>query len=245
VVNVQDGAQAVERTGRKQDVSQDSRISTTWISGTPSLFWKRVLTAKYVGDADFVWLFDSELTVHPSVNPLTQLVEVAKSTDAPIVFARPRIDRTMDAGCIATTVRVAHLFPSIVMKAEAWKLFHHGVLSQAPDTHLPHLEGGLGMLICGLVERSMRGNSDKAACVESHMASIQLVDQLLNRGATDCPAESCADPLRAMYPTAFNATARDFHDRCWAPGLRGMRQTNARRRPSKVSGSAVRSRAGR
>jgi hypothetical protein len=59
VVNVQDGAQAVERTGRKQDVSQDSRISTTWISGTPSLFWKRVLTAKYVGDADFVWLFDS------------------------------------------------------------------------------------------------------------------------------------------------------------------------------------------
>ena len=221
-------------TGRKADVSLDARISTTWISGARSIFWKRVLTSAYLSEPlDYVWLFDATLAAHPSVNPLAQLVQVLKSTEASVVYGRTRSasSRTRggesaeatDGNCAASTVRVAELAPSVVFTADGWRHFHNNVLNRFEDDRLVQFEPGFELLVCPLVhQRNFKNN--RPACVEAQLWSTRLTDARELAAEVHqrrCPELRCAGPLRRTFRTSFNTTEHD-DDRCWAASPRGL-----------------------
>ena len=245
-------------TGRDLDVSLDARIRTTWINGPRALFWKRVLTPELlVEPIDFVWIFDADLAVHPALNPLPQLVHVLKGTEASVAFARPLSpsrapvasaqSRAQDENCAAATVRHAQLSLSAVFKVEAWKLFHGNVLKRLDDPRLEQLEPGFDMLMCGLFGKRW-ADTGRPACVESHLWSTRLDERgrELTKAVTPssslrCEAIRCQQPLRRLYPSAYNASDHD-DGRCWAAGPRGLTIQKWLRKPPgiKVRGGSGR-----
>ena len=247
VINLQDKHAETNgaKSGRKADVSLDNRISTTWINGPRSLFWKRILTGRLLSDPiDYVWLFDATLAVHPTVNPLLQLSHMLAKTEASVAFPRVRsvnspADPSMVSAngpsCAAYVVRTVPLAPSVVFKAEAWKHFHGAVLSKISDDRLSSLEPGFEELVCGTMFQRWGERTNRPACVAAHVSSMQLgtwKDLAAEAAAhrRGCPESSCAGPLRRMYPVAFNASVHD-DDRCWMATPKGL-ESNRKRGPS-------------
>ena len=243
-----------QRTNRKLDVSLDARITTSWLNGPRSLIWKQLLTPELIADpVEFVWLFDPSLGVHPSVNPLPQLIHVLKSTEAAIVFARldghSLLKSAHAAGsqaegpsCTASTVRSAPLGPMTVFKAEAWRQIHGNVLSRIDDSQLAQLEPGFEMLFCGIFGRRYN-QLGRPVCVESHLIATRIdaggARSIPSQLRTDhrCDPSTCANPLRRMYSLAFNVTAHE-DGRCWVAGPKGLTLARWTRRPpdAKVRG---------
>ena len=234
VINMNDAEARKPSSGRKADISLDARISTTWINGPRSLFWKRVITPALLSEpVEYVWLFDATIAVHPSTNPLVQLVHLLKSTEASVAFPRIRSTtsaarskaKESDASCAAVTMRTAAFAPSVIFKADAWKHFHGTVLTRLRDEHLAAVEPGFDQLVCGVVnERYERAN--RPACVEAFVTSTQLGDRrdLIAEAAAqqhDCPETTCSSPLRHMFPSTFNTSTHD-DGKCWVASARGL-----------------------
>ena len=138
---------------------------------------------------DYVWLFEPSLAVHPSSNPLAQLVHVMRSTEAYLVYPRPLSPPNApvanapsqghpeDTGCAVSTVRNAPLSLSTVIKADAWKLLHGSVLARYDEAQLEKLEPGFEMLFCGLISQRW-GDTGRPACIEAQtLFSTRLAER--------------------------------------------------------------------
>ena len=246
VVNLLEKEGSKGRTGRHQDVSQDDRIMTTYIRGPRALFWKHVLTPGFLADPiDYVWLLDPSLAAHPAANPLPQLLNVMRTTEAYLVYSRPHSSTlghkvkafspgaAENPGCAASTVRYAPLALSTVIRADAWKLIHANVLSRIDETQLGKVEAGFEMLLCGVIYRRW-GDTRRPTCVESHLLSSRLSEGReqfdLSVPVGGCEAEKCQAPLRKLFPLTFNGSLHD-DGRCWVPGPKGLVMTRWARKP--------------
>jgi hypothetical protein len=80
------------RKGSQPDASLFSRIITTWVRGPKERVWAQLLrpSTEALRHASYVWIFDPSLAVHPVHNPLAQMVETLRATDASIVYAMVR-----------------------------------------------------------------------------------------------------------------------------------------------------------
>lgn len=251
VVNINEKESGKGRPSRGSDISLDARIRTTYISGPRALFWKRVLTGAILRDPlDYVWLFEPSLAVHPSSNPLAQLVHVMRSTEAYLVYPRPLSPPNApvanapsqghpeDTGCAVSTVRNAPLSLSTVIKADAWKLLHGSVLARYDEAQLEKLEPGFEMLFCGLISQRW-GDTGRPACIEAQtLFSTRLAERREQVEASllvgrSCDSQGCEAPLRRAYPNAFNTSMHD-DGRCWAAGPRGLNLLRWTRKPPYV-----------
>lgn len=61
------------------------RIQVSWVPGMKGLFWKTVLTPLRTSMFRVVWLFDSDMAVHPSVLPLGTIVRTLLATNASLL----------------------------------------------------------------------------------------------------------------------------------------------------------------
>ena len=61
------------------------RIQVSWVPGMKGLFWKTVLTPLRTSTYRVVWLFDSDMAVHPSVLPLGTIVRTLLATNASLL----------------------------------------------------------------------------------------------------------------------------------------------------------------
>ena len=57
----------------------------SWVPGMKGLFWKTVLTPLRTSMFRVVWLFDSDMAVHPSVLPLGTIVRTLLATSASLL----------------------------------------------------------------------------------------------------------------------------------------------------------------
>lgn len=246
VLNVHDGNQTSGMSSsHHEELSVDSRISTTWIQGARALFWKRVLTPYFLRSAQYVWVFDYTVLVHPSVNPLAQLVHVLTATDGMLVSARMHdasgtVNASADeTGCDASTVHVASLSPSTVIRTSAWELFHFRVLKPLSNTQLTLLDKGIESVMCSSFAESARV---KPRCLQSQTIwvhqdvsrSRSLADGIgPNMHARRCPPQSPCSRLVRTLSATYNTSSQD-PVRCWVAGPRGLT----------VKGATVRERRG-
>ena len=108
-----------------------NRVGWTWIPGMKVLFWKLVLTPAYVQRFSAVWMFDSDVAVHPSIFPLGSLMGRAQ-------WHRRKFAATVDSRSSARHIpwlparqACPHVLPG-----------HNGQVCGAHDPHLQN--GGVG-----------------------------------------------------------------------------------------------------
>lgn len=58
------------------------RAEITWVQGMKGLFWKRVLTPARLHGIEVLWLFDADVSPHPSVLPLGLLTSALLTANA-------------------------------------------------------------------------------------------------------------------------------------------------------------------
>ena len=143
-----------ERSGREREASFDLRISTMYVPGGRAAFWAALLKPPRLEPTiKHVWLFDPSLAIHPATNPLLQMVELLRATEAAAVFASPEPSHAPPSGralarlpaeqaaapaaaaaarhppCFASSTGVAALSPSLVMMREVAVALEATVLS--------------------------------------------------------------------------------------------------------------------
>ena len=114
-LNMNDGrADGVPRAVRKgaqpgEEVTIFAGISTSWIRGPRVRFWQHALApgGSLVRGVDYVWLFDPNLAVHPTLNPLPMLYELLRATDAGVVFAEAADEQREGPGKAAAEAAAA------------------------------------------------------------------------------------------------------------------------------------------
>ena len=252
-LQVRNGGPVKDRKGLMLDVSLDDRIATHWVDGPRSLFWKTVITPALLqsSNSEFLWLFDATIAVHPPLNPLPQLVQMLRSTEAAVVYSRVQRSAAigeepnvmLNTSCLASTSRYAPFGPSSVFRADAWKHFWTSTLQRTPDEWLARIEPGFPRVFCGVAYHQHFGK--KPACVEAQLMSSQIADEPVparRRGRaeapavpTGCPKDSCETPLRKMHPNAFDAIAHD-DGTCWFAAPRGLMSRGGRPGPVKRGG---------
>ena len=117
-----------------------NRLGTTWIPGMKGLFWKLVLTPAFVQRFSAVWMFDSDVAVHPSIFPLGSLMGVLSGTGASLL--QPSIRAQWDGtyhgflrvkhahmSCLATTAKFVELMIPI-FRMEAWAAVHRRMFAR-------------------------------------------------------------------------------------------------------------------
>lgn len=91
-VNFNDGlADGSPRKGAPVDQMTDVRVDTYWVRGSRARFWTLVLAPAMLARQRiaYIWLFSSCVFVHPAINPLRQMHQLLRATDASVVFLRP------------------------------------------------------------------------------------------------------------------------------------------------------------
>lgn len=137
--------------------SGGSRIEVVTIPGMKTLFWKRHLTAALTRHLEVVWLFDSDIAVHPAVFPLGSLAAVLQTTRATLL--QPSIDggtinnwlksRQAHSSCVATTVPWVEL-QTPLWSGDAWAAYHDLLLSQLSDVDLAASDYGVDISWCAV-----------------------------------------------------------------------------------------------
>ena len=138
-----------------------NRLGTTWIPGMKGLFWKLVLTPAFVQRFSAVWMFDSDVAVHPSIFPLGSLMGVLSGTGASLL--QPSIRAQWDGtyhgflrvkhahmSCLATTAKFVELMIPI-FRMEAWAAVHRRMFARLADEDLFRADHGIDLTWCALV----------------------------------------------------------------------------------------------
>ena len=125
------------RKGSQPDASLFSRIITTWVRGPKERVWAQLLrpSTEALRHASYVWIFDPSLAVHPVHNPLAQMVETLRATDASIVYAMVRracIPLPMYLPCISQLTDASIVYAMVRSHAEA-----HNYTQPAQRFHTP------------------------------------------------------------------------------------------------------------
>jgi hypothetical protein len=216
-----------------------------------SQVWRRLLdpfTSSLLAGVSVVWLFDAALALHPAVNPLPMLVDMMVAVDAEVLHATPRAlalrshappaDSTttaappsgglIDGKCIAaTTTRVA-LSPFVLVRREAWHVFHTKMLSRLHDA--PQIAHAHEEALCSILSRS---RAPKPGCVEIARPRIDLLDpkayereastdKLLTERLFGPPKRQCAEDrgcARVLGQAAVSNASRWQEPLCWIYGM--------------------------
>lgn len=206
-INLDDGpTDGTPRTNAPLEVSNDLRISTTWINGPRARVWKVLCDPRsdLMRGVSYVWLMDPSVGLHPSLNPISMFVEVQRATDASVVFSTPPaaaantrgddaaiVDRLAAAGgatvtkndvsCAAATAKRALLGTFAVIKRDVWDTFHAKALDRL-FTPRPPWPRGTNIHIARALEELVCGlasrlRRDPPACVEVFTPVVHILDR--------------------------------------------------------------------
>ena len=214
--------------------SDHNRVGTTWIPGMKVLFWKLVLTPEYVRRFNAVWMFDSDVAVHPSIFPLGSLMGVLSDTGASLLqpSIRARMHGTYHTflrvkhahmSCMATTARFVELMIPI-FRMEAWAAVHRRIFARLPDQDLFRSDHGIDLTWCALIASEI---PDRPPCLVTPSLSAlhtntHLIERFLqnNSGA----ARSCSGVCKTLQREFKPFWANYSHDTkdCWGASIGGL-----------------------
>lgn len=134
------------------------RVHGYALPGMKTLFWKRHLTPSRTRHLEIVWLFDSDIAVHPSAFPLGQLASILQSTRATVLQPSVRAlvhgthhtflrVRAAHMSCLATTAMWVEM-QTPLFTGDAWAAYHENVLSVVSDDDLAVSDYGIDISWC-------------------------------------------------------------------------------------------------
>ena len=230
IVNHFDAGDQSRRPTAGADASSngDRRITFTWVPGMKGLFWKRVLTPERVRPFRVLWLFDADVSVHPSVLPLAPLVGTLLATDASLLQPAVRAAggetqhtwlraRATHISCVATTAKFVEL-QTPLFAADAWQDFHSRVLAHLPDAALELSSFGLDVTWCGALAHAF---PHRPTCLVVHHANAVHLNALTvsrfagtrTRSSDRQCSETC-HALRSAFPAFYGNTSHHTRE-CW------------------------------
>ncbi|KAL3931933.1 MAG: hypothetical protein SGPRY_000916, partial [Prymnesium sp.] len=150
-------------------------IEATSIPGMKTLFWRRILTPSRIANASLVWVFDSDIVVHPGFFPLGSLASTLLSLDATLLQPAIRAQiqgthhmwlrsRPTHMSCVATTARWVEM-QTPLFSAAAWAHVHAHMLSKVSEDDLAVSDFGLDTTWCALLAHAFPG---KPTCLVAH-----------------------------------------------------------------------------
>ena len=154
-------------TAKALSAAQGTRLNVSWIPGMKVLFWRKVLTTERTSGLDALWLFDSDVAVHPSVFPLGMLVAALHSTNATILqpavrgeilgsYHRSLKTSLTHMSCLATTTKMVELMTPI-FAADAWAFVLTEIISIWSDDEAGASAYGLDVVWCHAIARVFLG----------------------------------------------------------------------------------------
>ena len=229
------GQHAIIPQFEKVGGSDHNRVGTTWIPGMKGLFWKLVLTPEYVRRFKAVWMFDSDVAVHPSIFPLGSLMGVLSNTGASLL--QPSIRAKMHGthhtflrvkhahmSCLATTARFVELMIPI-FRMEAWAAVHRRIFTRLPDQDLSRSDYGIDLTWCALIASEI---PDRPPCLVTPSISAlhtntHLIERFLNSSADERMCSGVCNTLQREFKPFWANYSHDTKD-CWAASIDGLRK---------------------
>ena len=229
------GQHAIIPQFEKVGGSDHNRVGTTWIPGMKGLFWKLVLTPEYVRRFKAVWMFDSDVAVHPSIFPLGSLMGVLSNTGASLLqpSIRARVHGTHHTflrvkhahmSCLATTARFVELMIPI-FRMEAWAAVHRRIFTRLPDQDLSRSDYGIDLTWCALIASEI---PDRPPCLVTPSISAlhtntHLIERFLNSSADERMCSGVCKTLQREFKPFWANYSHDTKD-CWAASIDGLRK---------------------
>ena len=229
IVNIHNGIQPAP------ELYPSRRIELTYIHGMKGLFWKRILTPERVRQHNVIWLFDSDVAVHPAALPLGLFASVLLRTNGSILQPSVRalgtkvpthhgwlVQRHTHSSCVVTTAKFVELMTPF-FQLHSWLAFYRVVLMQLPDHQLASSAYGLDMVWCAAMTSSF---PKQPSCLVTPGDAIthrstKTVKRYLERPSTN---SSRVDPaagarnnlvtLQMLFPQWFKSTNHDTKA-CW------------------------------
>ena len=214
-----------------------NRVGTTWIPGMKVLFWKLVLTPAYVQRFSAVWMFDSDVAVHPSIFPLGSLMGVLSGTGASLLqpSIRAQVHGTYHGflrvkhahmSCLATTAKFVELMIPI-FRMEAWAAVHRRMFARLADEDLFRSDHGIDLTWCALVASEI---PDRPPCLVTPSISAlhtntHRIERFLNSSAR-VHVRSCSGVCKTLqrdFRPFWTNYSHDTKD-CWGASINGLRK---------------------
>ena len=213
----------------------EQRISTTWIPGFKGVFWKLALTPEFVNRFTVVWLFDSDIAVHPSVLPLGTMTAALFATGASVV--QPSIRalvhgtyhsflrvRAAHMSCLAHTARFVEL-QTPVFRKDAWVAFRTKVMSLIPDEALAQSDYGIDISWCAFLatEFPRRPPCLVLPATSALHTNTHRIERFMNETAAHT-VRSCTDTCKVIKKHFLGFMQNSSHDTrdCWAASVAGL-----------------------
>lgn len=220
---------------RPTPLAGQQRILTTWIPGFKGLFWKLALTPEFVSRFTVVWMFDSDIAVHPSVLPLGTMTASLFATGASVV--QPSIRalvhgtyhsflrvRAAHMSCLAHTARFVEL-QTPVFRTDAWVAFQSKVMSLIPDEDLAQSDYGIDISWCAFLasEFPSRPPCLVLPATSALHSNTHRIERFMNATAART-VRSCAGVCRVIQKHFLGFMQNFSHDTrdCWAASPAGL-----------------------
>ena len=212
-----------------------ARIVSSFVPGMKSLFWKLGLTPAVVRPYSAVWIFDSDIIVHPSVLPLGGIADAFLSSGASI--AQPVVraygggtahmwlrQRAVHMSCLAATAKFVEM-QSAFFRAEAWSVYSSEVMARIPDRALAVSDFGMDVMWCAALADLLPA---RPPCLVLYAwAYVHLNGQTLARymNKTTLTEERSCSLTCTTLKTRFRRYWMNYsHDtgECWGATPRGL-----------------------
>ena len=218
-----------------EKTAEGDRVGTTWIPGMKVLFWKLVLTPAYVQRFNAVWMFDSDVAVHPSIFPLGSLMGVLSGTGASLLqpSIRAKVHGTYHGflrvkhahmSCMATTAKFVELMIPM-FRMEAWAAVHRRIFARLADEDLIRSDYGIDLTWCALVASEI---PDRPPCLVTPSISAlhtntHRIERFLNSSYLR-DERSCSKVCRTLQREFRPFWANYSHDTkdCWGASIDGL-----------------------
>ena len=218
-----------------EKTADGDRVGTTWIPGMKVLFWKLVLTPAYVQRFNAVWMFDSDVAVHPSIFPLGSLMGVLSGTGASLLqpSIRAKVHGTYHGflrvkhahmSCMATTAKFVELMIPM-FRMEAWAAVHRRIFARLADEDLIRSDYGIDLTWCALVASEI---PDRPPCLVTPSISAlhtntHRIERFLNSSYLR-DERSCSKVCRTLQREFRPFWANYSHDTkdCWGASIDGL-----------------------
>ena len=218
-----------------EKTAEGDRVGTTWIPGMKVLFWKLVLTPAYVQRFNAVWMFDSDVAVHPSIFPLGSLMGVLSGTGASLLqpSIRAKVHGTYHGflrvkhahmSCMATTAKFVELMIPM-FRMEAWAAVHRRIFARLADEDLIRSDYGIDLTWCALVASEI---PDRPPCLVTPSISAlhtntHRIERFLNSSYLR-DERSCSKVCRTLQRDFRPFWANYSHDTkdCWGASIDGL-----------------------
>ena len=218
-----------------EKTADGDRVGTTWIPGMKVLFWKLVLTPAYVQRFNAVWMFDSDVAVHPSIFPLGSLMGVLSGTGASLLqpSIRAKVHGTYHGflrvkhahmSCMATTAKFVELMIPM-FRMEAWAAVHRRIFARLADEDLIRSDYGIDLTWCALVASEI---PDRPPCLVTPSISAlhtntHRIERFLNSSYLR-DERSCSKVCRTLQSEFRPFWANYSHDTkdCWGASIDGL-----------------------